>query len=130
LKNRVHELVNLPNEDLLALYNRAEALIFPSLAEGAGWPPIEAQACGCPAIISDIPPLNEISIRSAAIFINPLNIPNAVIRIRAGLQNRDALRQAGFENAERYSERNMLTEYLDVYKRSINLFNMNVQSQK
>ncbi len=56
LNGRVHELVDITNEELEALYSRAEALLFPSLAEGFGWPPIEAQACGCPVVSSDIAP--------------------------------------------------------------------------
>jgi glycosyltransferase involved in cell wall biosynthesis len=38
----------------------ARAFIFPSLAEGFGWPIIEAQASGCPVLTSDAAPMNEI----------------------------------------------------------------------
>jgi glycosyltransferase involved in cell wall biosynthesis len=36
------------------------ALVFPSLAEGFGWPIIEAQASGCPVITTNEPPMNEV----------------------------------------------------------------------
>lgn len=45
---------------LEALYSYASAFIFPSLVEGFGWPLIEAQACGCPVIANDLPPMNEV----------------------------------------------------------------------
>jgi len=58
---RVEFLQELSNRTLQAVYSCARALIFPSLAEGFGWPIIEAQACGCPVITTDEPPMNEIA---------------------------------------------------------------------
>ena len=51
---------NIDNKALQAAYSLARAFIFPSLAEGFGWPIIEAQACGCPVLTSDAAPMNEI----------------------------------------------------------------------
>lgn len=48
------------NETLQAAYSVAKAFLFPSLAEGFGWPIIEAQACGCAVITTDEAPMNEI----------------------------------------------------------------------
>jgi glycosyltransferase involved in cell wall biosynthesis len=45
---------------LEALYSHAEALLFPSLAEGFGWPIVEALACGCPVITTAQAPMNEV----------------------------------------------------------------------
>lgn len=45
---------------LQACYSKARAFLFPSLAEGFGWPIIEAQACGCPVITTDAAPMNEV----------------------------------------------------------------------
>ena len=39
----------LPREQLASLYRRASALVFPSLYEGFGQPPLEAMASGCPS---------------------------------------------------------------------------------
>ncbi len=49
---------NLDNRTLQAAYSYARALLFPSLAEGFGWPLIEAQACGCPVVTTDDAPMN------------------------------------------------------------------------
>lgn len=45
--------------ELAALYARSTALVYPSLAEGQGLPPLEAMAAGCPVICSDLPVLRE-----------------------------------------------------------------------
>src|SRR5262249_33669785 len=57
LTNVVHELADVSAENLHALYCAAQALIFPSIEEGFGWPIIEAQACGCPVFASACEPL-------------------------------------------------------------------------
>ncbi|TAK94143.1 MAG: glycosyltransferase family 1 protein [Aquabacterium sp.] len=50
----------LGNEAIQAAYSLAQLFLFPSLAEGFGWPIIEAQACGCPVLTTDDAPMNEI----------------------------------------------------------------------
>lgn len=50
----------IDNHALQAAYSLARAFVFPSLAEGFGWPIIEAQACACPVLTSDVAPMNEI----------------------------------------------------------------------
>lgn len=50
----------LDNSTLEALYSHAEVLLFPSLAEGFGWPIIEALACGCPVITTGAAPMTEV----------------------------------------------------------------------
>ena len=58
-QGQVHFLKGLSNPALQACYSQARAFIFPSLAEGFGWPLIEAQACGCPVITTDEAPMTE-----------------------------------------------------------------------
>ncbi|HUW32433.1 MAG TPA: glycosyltransferase family 1 protein, partial [Planctomycetota bacterium] len=49
----------VPQEYLPALYSAADMFVFPSLIEGFGLPPLEAMACGTPAIVSKDPALLE-----------------------------------------------------------------------
>ena len=58
---RVVFFQKLDSRVLQAIYSNARALLFPSLAEGFGWPLIEAQACGCPVITTDEAPMNEVA---------------------------------------------------------------------
>ena len=51
----------LSDDELIAAYQRAEALLFPSAGEGFGLPVLEAMAAGCPVLASDLPAHNEVA---------------------------------------------------------------------
>ncbi|KLV66672.1 glycosyltransferase family 1 protein [Citrobacter murliniae] len=79
LKVMVHELglsdkVKFVHEisfnELKVLYSESRALIYPSLDEGFGIPPIEAMASNTPVIVSDIPVFHEI-LADAVLYVNP-----------------------------------------------------------
>jgi glycosyltransferase involved in cell wall biosynthesis len=53
---------------LSELYGTATALVYPSLYEGFGLPPLEAMAAGCPALCSDLPVLRETAGAAATFF--------------------------------------------------------------
>lgn len=59
LINDVHFLPRISENDLSLLYSAATGLVFPSTYEGGGIPVLEAMACGCPVISSNIPSIHE-----------------------------------------------------------------------
>ncbi len=61
-------LGNVPLDELVSLYRRAAALVFPSLYEGFGLPPLEAMACGCPVACSAAASLPEVCGDAARYF--------------------------------------------------------------
>ena len=69
---RVRFLKYVPTPELPALYAAATALVYPSLYEGFGLPPLEAMACGCPVIVSNTSSLPEVC-GNAACYIDPKN---------------------------------------------------------
>ncbi|MDT8391091.1 MAG: glycosyltransferase family 1 protein [Lentisphaeria bacterium] len=60
IMDHVHLLGFVPSADLPALYRAADICVFPSLCEGFGLPPLEAMACGTPAMVSDQGALPEV----------------------------------------------------------------------
>ena len=73
MEHRVHYLPQLNDVELAEFYNAIDVFAFPSTSEGFGLPPLEAQACGCPVLISG----NDISGRAGA--LSELNGPTAVL---------------------------------------------------
>jgi glycosyltransferase involved in cell wall biosynthesis len=59
---RIRDLGQLPHQDLLRLYHRASALLFPSLAESFGIPLIEATEAGLPIIAPELDYVRDVCI--------------------------------------------------------------------
>lgn len=89
------------NEDLARFYNIADIFVFPSLFEGFGRPPIEAQACGCPVISSDRGGLKEVLWTSAIILKDPED-ENELIKAIKSYSSEMKIIQQGFENIQRF----------------------------
>lgn len=115
LEDRVVELVEVSNEELRALYSSAEALLFPSLQEGFGWPIVEAQACGCPVATTRRPPMTNVG-GSAVIYIDPADTSGAASVIATALAERERWRVAGLENAAWFSTAAMIDGYVRCYR--------------
>jgi glycosyltransferase involved in cell wall biosynthesis len=58
----------VPEAELVELYRHASAVVFPSLYEGFGQPPLEAMACGCPVACSNVASLPEVVGDAARLF--------------------------------------------------------------
>jgi len=119
VSDRIVQVIRPSVETLEALYNRAVALLFPSRHEGFGWPTIEAQACGCPVVASDIPPFIEAVGQSAA--LRPLDdedgMAESIRRFAADPEYREQMRQSGFQNVRsRFQMSRMISEYVSLYR--------------
>jgi alpha-1,3-rhamnosyl/mannosyltransferase len=106
--------------DLAALYRRATAFVFPSLAEGFGLPLVEAMACGTPVVTSRVSSMPEVT-GDAALLVDPEDaddIASAVARLIHDRDLRRRLRELGIERAERYRAAAVIPRLLEVYRRT------------
>ena len=108
------ECVGVDNQQLQALYSCAIATLFPSLEEGFGWPILESQACGCPVVIANRAPMNEIA-GGAAILIDLSDAVNAARKIADSLEDPTRLRRHGLRNAASYTTERMLDQCEQLY---------------
>lgn len=116
MEHRVIQVIKPRHEVLRALYNGCYAFIFPSFAEGFGWPVIEAQACGAPVIASNLQPMPEVS-GGAAIHANPADsqdFANALLLLK-DTALRSNLIKAGFKNCERFEKMKITQQYLSMH---------------
>jgi glycosyltransferase involved in cell wall biosynthesis len=103
-------------EDKGALISAADALVFPSLYEGFGFPLVEANACGTPVLASNSSSLPEIA-GDAALLVDPLDqtaIGDGIFQILNDETLRNRLVEAGIINAQRYSWETAAVKTLDV----------------
>ncbi len=90
---------------LKALYAHALALVFPSLYEGFGLPPLEAMACGCAVAASRAASLPEVC-GEAALYFDPLDVDDMVATLQRLCGDgalRAALRKAGTQHVAAYT---------------------------
>ncbi len=110
LAGAVVEWVDGTDDELAAAYTGATALLFPSLYEGFGWPVVEAQSCGCPVVCSNRAPMTEVA-GGAAILIDPLEEVAAGRLMACEWERLAGLREAGFENARRFTTPEVMPRY-------------------
>jgi len=118
LDSQIQVRRDVRNDELVALYNRAEALVFPSLYEGFGLPVLEAMACGCPVICSNVTSLPEVA-GEAALFVGPRDeeaITKAMRRIVEDNNLRESLAQKGVQRAALFDWRKTIIETALVYR--------------
>jgi glycosyltransferase involved in cell wall biosynthesis len=94
----------ITDDELKQYYVHADALVFPSIYEGFGLPPIEAMACGCPSIVSKAASIPEIC-DSATLYFDPFNPQDIASKIEM-LVNDNNLRndivQKGLSRARQF----------------------------
>lgn len=102
-------------EELASLYRRAACLVFPSLYEGFGQPPLEAMASGCPVAASNIPAVAEACGEAAALF-DPNNVEDIAAVVAGVLDAPDRFAYAGLERARRFTWAETARRHEAVYR--------------
>jgi glycosyltransferase involved in cell wall biosynthesis len=117
VSDRVVQIKDPSSELLEALYNCAVALLYPSHSEGFGWPIIEAQACGCPVVCSNLGPLPEVA-GDAGLFHDVSDeegFASDILRL-IDPAARAVWSEKSLRNAERFSAAKMISRYIDIYR--------------
>jgi glycosyltransferase involved in cell wall biosynthesis len=122
LQNRIIALDAVGDRELAAIYSRAALLLFPSLAEGFGWPVLEAMACGCRVVTSNRAPMTEVG-GDAATYCDPEDPKSAAEVVETVLREPDTERRTrvseGLSRAGRFSGRAMARAYLSIYHEAV-----------
>lgn len=118
LKRHVIELEFLPSDRMADLYNSVDCLLFPSLYEGFGWPPLEAMACGTPVVTSNAASLPEV-VGDAGFMLAPDDVEglaHAVHRMLEDPNVRETFVQRGLGRARCFNWGKNLMKTLKIYE--------------
>ena len=106
------------DQTLRVLYQQALAFIFPTLYEGFGIPVLEAFACNCPCIVSNLSSLPEVA-GNAALYIDPTSSDSITQAVEQLIHNpaiRQELIRKGREQLSNFSWDRTVTETVQLYK--------------
>ncbi|MCP9199577.1 glycosyltransferase family 4 protein [Gramella sp. GC03-9] len=127
-RSSIHFLTNVSDENLRLAYQGASVFLYPSIAEGFGWPIAEAMASGCPVITTGEPPMNEVG-GEFGIYIPKMpqneedmeswvrysaNVLNEFIELEPVEKNK--LKRSGIQHARRFDRELALEKIEQVYK--------------
>jgi alpha-1,3-rhamnosyl/mannosyltransferase len=112
----------LDGDELPQVYAGSSMLVYPSIYEGFGLPPLEAMACGVPVIASNRASLPEV-VGDAGILVEPYDIDaiaEAIMSLIDDVEERDRRGRAGLERSRGFSWEKCARETIAVYKRVLN----------
>lgn len=119
LKNKVIPLRDINLNQLVELYNSVDCLLFPSLYEGFGFPPLEAMACGTAVVASNVASLPEV-VGDAAIILPPNDVDGLTEAVKNILENenlRNDYIKRGYANVSRFTWESCASKVLSLYKK-------------
>ncbi|HZS23508.1 MAG TPA: glycosyltransferase family 1 protein [Gaiellaceae bacterium] len=102
-------------DELVSLYRRASALVFPSLYEGFGQPPLEAMACGCPVVCSNVASLPEVC-GDAARYFDPHDVDEIADAVLDVLTDPEPWRERGLARAAEFTWERTARAHEEVYR--------------
>ena len=106
----------VPLEETVRFYQAADVFVYPSVNETFGLPILEAMACGCPVVTSDVSAMPETA--GGAAVLADATAPAAIGRaiVEAAGPGRDRLRELGFRRASQFTWGATAAATLDVYR--------------
>ena len=119
LADRVHFLHGVSDADLQAIYQQAEAFVYPSRYEGFGIPIIEAIFSGLPVVAATGSCLEEAG-GPDSLYVSPDDpaaLAAAVAAVLKGAPSREQRMAAARRYVARFEGNNVATQVLNVYQR-------------
>jgi glycosyltransferase involved in cell wall biosynthesis len=116
-RSKIH-FISGSDQLLIFLYKKAIALIYPSLFEGFGLPPLEAMSLGCPIILSNTSSLPEVA-GEAGLYFDPLSVDELVFILEEMIHGNQSLltkRLIGVERSKKFTWESTAINTMNVYK--------------
>lgn len=111
---------NVPEEDLVRIYNQSKIHVCSSLAEGFAFPPAEAMACGCAVVSTDCGGIREYAEHGVNALLSPPEDPKGLAQNVLRLLDDDNLRvrlaKAGYEKIQEFTWDKAVTRLEEVLR--------------
>ena len=118
VKDDIFIVEEVPDDELVYYYNCAFMFVLPSFYEGFGLPVIEAMACGCPVVTSNLSSLPEVG-GDAALYIDPYDnksLTEGIKKVIIDSNLREELIKRGTSRAKLFNWENTARMYLEVFR--------------
>jgi glycosyltransferase involved in cell wall biosynthesis len=118
---RIEYIVNPNDTEIAELYRHALLLLFPSLYEGFGWPPLEAMAFGTPVVCSDAGSLAEVVANAAmtAPATDEEKLAEHCLSILRDDELAGKMIEHGFQRITCFQPSKMAAELTNVYQKAV-----------
>lgn len=119
LSNRIIFTGHVSDLELENLYKNALCLIFPSIYEGFGFPPLEAMVFGCPTITSNAASMPEVC-GDATLYFDPYDIDDMAQKITEILssdQLRNEMVEKGYEQTKKFTWDISAKKHVELFKK-------------
>lgn len=113
----IYQLGRIDDALLPALYWHADVFTLPSLYEGFGLPLLEALACECPVVTSNVSSMPEV-VGHAAVLIDPTNSDDIARGIQKAHTDREILQLTGRQQAARFTWQSTAERTLEVLRQA------------
>jgi glycosyltransferase involved in cell wall biosynthesis len=128
-KGKVRFITNFTDAQVCAAYSTASLLLFPSIAEGFGWPIAEGMACGCPVLTTGEVPMTEVG-GDAAYYIPrrpsgdasgwAIQAGKTVVELLGlSVPEKETWREKGFKQVANFDTQRTLDAYEAIYSRTL-----------
>ncbi|GEM_PF-119395 len=116
IASRVTFVGAVPLDDTVPFYQAASTFVYPSFNETFGLPILEAMACGCPVVTSNVSAMSETA-GGAAVLCDPHD-PGSIARgiLEAVGERREWLREQGLHRASQFTWAATAAQTLEVYR--------------
>jgi len=118
LEGEVVFVDRVSDQQLAEYYSHAQAMVYPSLYEGFGLPVLEAMACGCPVITSNVSSLPEVA-GDAALLVNPFDVGalyQAMFKVLTDFPLRERMTANGLRRSGQFCWERAAAGTLEVYR--------------
>ena len=127
-RKNIHFVSDLSNESVRQAYAGAQLLLFPSMAEGFGWPIIEAMSMKCPVLTTSEAPMTEVAGKAA--FLVPRRPSDANLAVAWATSAADVIEriltlpppyrqqviEEGLTNVQRFDYEQMMDQLERIYQ--------------